>query len=177
MSGAGKAAGVQEFIDAHWDAGLTAREGWRRLAVAGYAYPAGPAGLGGLGASAAEARAITGVLAANGVIGPPSGHVAATLAAPTLLEHGTPEQVARFVLPIARGEAAWCQLFSEPGSGSDLASVGARAVRDGDEWVLDGQKGWNSGADTADFGLLLARTHPGVPKHRGLTYFLIDMQQ
>jgi alkylation response protein AidB-like acyl-CoA dehydrogenase len=117
------------------------------------------------------------VLAANGVIGPPSGHVAATLAAPTLLEHGTPEQIARFVLPIARGEAAWCQLFSEPGSGSDLASVGTRAVRDGDEWVIDGQKVWNSGADTADFGMLLARTDPGLPKHQGLTYFLIDMHQ
>src|ERR1700744_3691253 len=177
MSGAGKAAGVQEFIDAHWDAGLTVREWWRRLAEAGYAYPTWPEGLGGLGASAAEARAITAGLAPNGVIGPPSGHVAATLAAPTLLEHGTPEQIARFVLPIARGEAAWCQLFSEPGSGSDLASVGTRAGPDGDEWGGTGQKVWNSGADTADFGLLLARTDPGLPKHQGLTYFLIDMHQ
>ena len=177
ISGAGNVAGVQEFIDANWDAGLTVREWWRRLADAGYAFPAWPAGLGGLGASAAEARAITGVLAANGVIGPPTGHLAATLAAPTLLEHGTPEQVAAFVLPIARGEAAWCQLFSEPGSGSDLASVGTRAVPDGDEWVIDGQKVWNSGADTADFGMLLARTDPGLPKHQGLTYFLIDMHQ
>jgi alkylation response protein AidB-like acyl-CoA dehydrogenase len=177
MSGAERVAEVQEFIDANWDAGLTVREWWRRLADAGYAYPAWPAGLGGLGTSAAEARAITGVLAANRVIGPPSGHVAATLAAPTLLEHGTPEQVAGFVLPIARGEAAWCQLFSEPGSGSDLASVGTRAVPDGDEWVIDGQKVWNSGADTADFGMLLARTDSGLPKHQGLTYFLIDMHQ
>jgi alkylation response protein AidB-like acyl-CoA dehydrogenase len=177
MNGAGNVAEVQQFIDANWDAGLTVREWWRRLAGAGYAFPAWPEGLGGLGASASEARAITGVLAANGVIGPPSGHVAATLAAPTLLEHGTPEQVAGFVLPIALGEAAWCQLFSEPGSGSDLASVGTRAVPDGDGWVIDGQKVWNSGADTADFGLLLARTDPGVPKHRGLTYFLIDMHQ
>ena len=177
MSGAERVAEVQEFIDANWDAELTVREWWRRLADAGYAYPAWPAGLGGLGTSAAEVRAITGVLAANRVIGPPSGHVAATLAAPTLLEHGTPEQVGRFVRPIALGQAAWCQLFSEPGSGSDLASVGTRAVPDGDEWVIDGQKVWNSGADTADFGMLLARTDPGLPKHQGLTYFLIDMHQ
>jgi alkylation response protein AidB-like acyl-CoA dehydrogenase len=168
---------VQAFIDGNWDGGLTVRQWWRRLADAGYAFPAWPDGLGGLSASASQARAITGVLAANGVIGPPSGHVAATLAAPTLLEHGTLEQVARFVLPIARGEAAWCQLFSEPGSGSDLASVGTRAVRDGDEWVVSGQKVWNSGADTADFGLLLARTDSSLPKHQGLTYFLIDMHQ
>src|SRR6201986_2802932 len=177
MSEAGKVAEVQQFIDGNWDAGLTVRAWWRRLADAGYAFPAWPEGLWGLSASASQARAITGVLAGVGVIGPPSGHVAATLAGPTLLEHGTPEQVARFVLPIALGEAAWCQLFSEPGSGSDLASVAARAVPDGDEWVIDGQKVWNSGADTADFGLLLARTDSALPKHQGLTYFLIDMRQ
>src|SRR5260370_249901 len=128
ITGADKATGVQEFIDANWDAGMRGREWWRRLVVVGYAFQTWPEGLGGLGASSSEARAITGVLAASGVIGPPSGHLAATLAAPTLLEHGTPEQVARFVLPIALGEAAWCQLFSEPGSGSDLASVGTRAA-------------------------------------------------
>jgi alkylation response protein AidB-like acyl-CoA dehydrogenase len=177
VSGTDTVAKVQEFIDANWDTRLTVREWWRRLAAAGYAFPAWPEGLGGVGAPASDARAITGVLAARGVIGPPSGHVAATLAAPTLLEHGTPEQVARFVRPIALGEAAWCQLFSEPGSGTDLASVGTRAVPDKDEWVIEGQKVWNSGADTADFGMLLARTDPSLPKHQGLTYFLIDMHQ
>jgi alkylation response protein AidB-like acyl-CoA dehydrogenase len=177
MTGADVLAAVQKFIDNSWDTSLTVREWWRRLAEAGYAFPAWPEGLGGLGTSAAKARAITGVLAANAVIGPPAGHVAATLAAPTVLEHGTAAQVQAFVRPIALGEASWCQLFSEPGSGSDLASVGTRAIRDGDEWVVTGQKVWNSGADTADFGMLLARTDPDQPKHRGITYFLIDMHQ
>ena len=103
--------------------------------------------------------------------------MAATLAAPTLLEHATETQQTELVRPIATGEAAWCQLFSEPGSGSDLASVGTRAVRDGDEWVVTGQKVWNSSADSADFGMLLARTDVDVPKHAGITYFVIDMKQ
>jgi alkylation response protein AidB-like acyl-CoA dehydrogenase len=168
---------VRAFLDASWDESLTVREWWRRLADAGYAYPSWPAGLGGSGAPPGSARAVLGVLAGRGVVGPPVGHVAATLAAPTLLEHGTQDQIRELVRPIALGEAAWCQLFSEPGSGSDLASVGVRAVRDGDEWVVSGQKVWNSGADTADFGMLLARTDPDQPKHRGITYFVIDMHQ
>jgi alkylation response protein AidB-like acyl-CoA dehydrogenase len=171
------AAAVRAFLDASWDESLTVREWWRRLADAGYAYPSWPAGLGGSGAPPGSARAVLGVLAGRGVVGPPVGHVAATLAAPALLEHGTQDQIRELVRPIALGEAAWCQLFSEPGSGSDLASVGVRAVRDGGEWVVSGQKVWNSGADTADFGMLLARTDPDQPKHRGITYFVIDMHQ
>ena len=175
MTGADLPAAVQAFIDGNWDTSLTVREWWRRLAEAGYAFPAWPEGLGGLGVSAAAARAITGVLAANRVIGPPAGHLAATLAAPTLLEHGTAEQVRAFVRAIALGEAAWCQLFSEPGSGSDLASIGTRAVRDGDEWVVSGQKVWTSSAHVAKRALLVTRTDPDVPKHQGLTYFAADM--
>ena len=170
-------AQVQAWVDANWDRSLTVRKWWLRLADAGYAYPTWPVGLGGSGAPRRDAMTVAAVLARNEVIGPPVGAMAATLAAPTLLEHATEEQRMELVRPIATGEAAWCQLFSEPGSGSDLASVGTRAVRDGDEWVVSGQKVWNSSADSAHFGMLLARTDVDVPKHAGLTYFVIDMQQ
>jgi alkylation response protein AidB-like acyl-CoA dehydrogenase len=171
------AAEVQAWVDGSWDTSVTVREWWQRLALAGYAYPTWPAGLGGSGASRRDAFVISGVLARNGVIASPVGAMAATLAAPTLLEHATDIQKEEFVGPISTGEKAWCQLFSEPGSGSDLASVGTRAVRDGDEWVVTGQKVWNSAANWADLGMLLARTDVDVPKHAGLTYFVIDMRQ
>ena len=171
------AAAVQDWVEANWDPTLTVREWWLRLADAGYAYPTWPHGLGGLGLPRRDAAVITGVLAANKVIGPPVGALAATLAAPTLLDHATSEQQAELVRPIATGDAAWCQLFSEPGAGSDLASVSTRAVRDGDDWVVTGQKVWNSAADVADFGMLLARTDIDAPKHAGITYFAIDMKQ
>ncbi|MFC0081314.1 acyl-CoA dehydrogenase family protein [Aciditerrimonas ferrireducens] len=97
------------------------------------------------------------------------------MAAPTIATHGTPEQRARYLRPLFTCEEVWCQLFSEPGAGSDVAGLATRAVRDGDEWVVNGQKVWTTLAHTASFGLLLARTDPDVPKHRGLTYFLLDM--
>jgi alkylation response protein AidB-like acyl-CoA dehydrogenase len=168
---------VGEWVEGNWSLDLSVREWWSRLVAAGYAYPRWPAGAGGAAMSARDSMTVTGVLAKHGVVGPPVGHVAATLAAPTILEHGTPEQIHELVRGIALGEASWCQLFSEPGSGSDLASVGSRAERDGDEWVVTGQKVWNSAADMADLGMLLARTDPDQPKHRGMTYFVIDMRQ
>ncbi len=96
-------------------------------------------------------------------------------AAPTIFLAGSEWQKERFLDPIFRGDEVWCQLFSEPDSGSDLASLGTRAVRDGDEYVINGSKIWSSGAHHAQFGILIARTDPDVPKHKGISYFIVPM--
>jgi alkylation response protein AidB-like acyl-CoA dehydrogenase len=170
------AAAFHDWLDANWDPELPLTAWWRRLFDAGYAFPAWPSGLGGWGASAAEARDVSAALATAGVIGPPSGN-GPNMGGPTLIKHATPEQQQRFVAPMGRGAVQWCQLFSEPGAGSDLASLATRAERDGDEFVINGQKVWNSKADVSEWGMLLARTDPDVPKHRGMSFIMLDMHQ
>ena len=99
------------------------------------------------------------------------------MGAPTVVAHGTAEQQNRWLRKLFTAEEIWCQLFSEPGAGSDAAGIGTRAMRDGDEWVVNGQKVWTTLGHTAKWGMLTARTNPAVPKHRGITYFIIDMDQ
>ena len=142
------------------------RNGWAGLTW--------PEHFGGRGLTAAHQIVFNQELARYDVT---SGFLAASqaLVGPTLMQHGSPEQQKRYLEPLLAGEEVWCQLFSEPGAGSDLASLATRAVRDGDEWVVDGQKVWTSSAQHADFGILIARTDPGAPKHRGITYFVVDM--
>jgi 3-oxochol-4-en-24-oyl-CoA dehydrogenase len=127
----------------------------------------------GRAASPAEQLLIDQEMAAAGVERPDL--VVGWWAAPTILEHGTPEQVEQFVPATLRGEILWCQLFSEPGAGSDLASLRTKAVRADGGWLLTGQKVWTSAAHKARWGVCLARTDPDVPKHKGITYFLMDM--
>ncbi|HVN52485.1 MAG TPA: acyl-CoA dehydrogenase family protein [Acidimicrobiales bacterium] len=141
----------------------------------GLVVPAWPVEYGGLGLTPAQARVVDRVLAPYnlGRLNP----LGLNLAAPALFAHGTEEQRLRYLPPIVRNEEVWCQLFSEPGAGSDLASLACRAERDGDTWLVTGQKVWTTWAHLADFGVLLARTDPDAPKRKGITYFLLDLHQ
>ncbi|OBF22869.1 acyl-CoA dehydrogenase [Mycobacterium kubicae] len=156
---------AQDFLGARFDAGLA----WVHF----------PPGLGGLGLPPTYQAQVDAQLAAAGA--PPAGGgrniIGIGMAAPTIAAFGTDEQKRKFLRPLFTGEHLYCQLFSEPGAGSDLAAAATRAVRDGDEWVVNGQKVWTSMAQHAQMAILVARTDPTVPKHVGLTYFLCDMRQ
>ncbi|MGC0422648.1 acyl-CoA dehydrogenase family protein [Embleya sp. AB8] len=167
---------VGEFIAAHPD--TEDAVGYLRARFdAGLAWVHHPVGLGGLAAPRALQPAVDARFAAAGA---PSNNprrigIGLGMAAPTVLAYGTDEQHARWLRPLWTGEEVWCQLFSEPGAGSDLAALGTRAVRDGDEWIVDGQKVWTSMAHEARWAILITRTHPELPKHQGMTYFVCDM--
>ncbi|MEW1837933.1 acyl-CoA dehydrogenase family protein [Nonomuraea angiospora] len=150
-----------EFLRARFDAGL--------------AWVWFPEGLGGLGVSRELQLIVERELAGTPELNVGVQGIGLGMAAPTILAFGTEEQKRRFLRPLWTGEEIWCQLFSEPGAGSDLATLATRAVKDGDEWVVDGQKVWTSGAHHSRWAILVTRTDPDVPKHRGMTYFICDM--
>jgi alkylation response protein AidB-like acyl-CoA dehydrogenase len=155
--------GKQDFLNARFDAGLA----WVHY----------PEGLGGLGVSRTLQGVVDAEFAAAGAPAndPERNGIGLGMAAPTILAYGRDEQQKRWLRKLWTAEEIWCQLFSEPGAGSDLAALATRAVRDGGEWIVSGQKVWTSQAHQARRGLLLTRTNPDVPKHQGLTYFSVDM--
>ena len=167
---------VSEFIDAEFDPELSLIEWRTRLLDGGWAAPPWPADWFGRGFNQEQASVVAEVFRERGVV-PAASIGPRGLAAETILAHGSDDQKRRYLRPILTGEHAWCQLFSEPGSGSDLAGLSTKAERDGDGWRINGQKVWNTSAHHADFGILLARTNFDVPKHQGISYFLIDMRQ
>jgi len=141
----------------------------------GLAWVHFPEGFGGLGVRPELNRLVERRLREAGAAPTDPTTFFLALAGPTIVTHGTDEQKRRFLRPMFTGEEKWCQLFSEPGAGSDFAGLATRAVRDGDEWLVNGQKVWNTLAHLADRGMLVTRTRPDLPKHRGLTYFALDM--
>ncbi|MDP1821461.1 MAG: acyl-CoA dehydrogenase family protein [Acidimicrobiales bacterium] len=146
-----------------------------RLADAGFAGITWPKEYGGAGMSPRELE-IFNEEAAGYELPTRIFMIGHGMCGPTLLALGTEEQKRHYIPPMLRGDEIWCQLFSEPGAGSDVASLQTRAVRDGDEWTVNGQKVWTSGAHYADYGILIARTNPDAPKHRGITMFIVDMR-
>jgi alkylation response protein AidB-like acyl-CoA dehydrogenase len=156
------------------DLGATSRAFQRKLADKGWLTLAWPKEYGGLGAGPMKQLVYNEEMSA--LRAPGFGGMGVAMVGPTLMLHGTEQQKDRFLGPIARGEISWCQGFSEPGSGSDLASLQTKAVRDGDDFVVNGQKIWTSGAHRANYCIVLARTDPEAPKHKGISYFLMDMK-
>ncbi|MGQ0848293.1 MAG: acyl-CoA dehydrogenase family protein [Actinomycetota bacterium] len=170
---------IDRLLDQHPPVSTTERHFWGAQFDAGLAWVHFPEGHGGLGLAPGHQRHVDERLTTAGasrtnvlrnVIGYGMG-------GPTVLAHGTEDQKRRWLRPLFTGEEIWCQGFSEPGAGSDVAGLATRAVRDGDEWIINGQKVWTTLAHTARWVMLVARTDPDLPKHQGLTYFVVDMHQ
>jgi len=165
-----------DWIEENWKDSLTLRQWWQLMNDAQLSFPRWPSAWFGRDCSEAEQNDIARAFADKKVLGPPTG-LGVLMGAPVTMTFGTEEQKQRWLPSLANGTEGWCQLFSEPGAGSDLASVSCRAERDGDEWVINGQKVWTSGALHSTRGMLVARNDFDQPKHKGLTYFIIDLEQ
>lgn len=161
--------------DVDTDAALVDARAWQAKAAAdGWAGIGWPREYGGRGATLME-QIIFNQEAGRFAVPDHLFRIGIGMGGPTVIAHGTDEQRQRWLRPLLSGEEIWCQLFSEPGAGSDLASLSTSAVRDGDDWIVNGQKVWSSGAHYSQWGMLLARTDRDAPKHRGITYFMLDM--
>ena len=167
---------ARDWIESNWNPEQSLLAWRTKLLESGWGVPSWPKDFFGLGLTPAKTIEVDEVFSELGAIGAANSGVR-MLAAATLLEHASDSQKQRYLPGIVTGAESWCQLFSEPGSGSDLAGATTKAERDGDEWVINGQKVWTTSAHHADFGLLLARTNWDKPKHQGLTFFVLDMRQ
>ena len=165
-----------DWIEENWDDSLTLRQWWQMMNDARLSFPRWPSAWFGRDCTEAEQNDIARAFAKRTIIGAPTG-LGVLMGAPVTMTFGTEEQKQRWLPSLANGTEGWCQLFSEPGAGSDLASVSCRAERDGDEWIINGQKVWTSGALHSTRGMLVARNDFDQPKHKGLTYFIIDLEQ
>lgn len=167
---------VRQWLSKAWDPTMSLLE-WRTLLVdSRWAVPSWPEKWFGRAYPAWADDVVRSELLSAGTVATPVG-ASMNLAAPTIMKHGGDKQKQRFLRPALTGEETWCQLFSEPSAGSDLAGLGTHAELDGDEWIVTGQKVWNTSAHHADLGLLVARTDWDSPKHKGLTYFALPMNQ
>ena len=166
---------VRQWLAQNWDPGAD-RTGWtQRVFDAGWSAPSWEPEWGGRGLSDPQSRIVAAEFAAVGAYG--TGADRADMLACTIHDLGAEEQKLRLIPPSVRGETRWCLLYSEPGAGSDLAGLRTRADRDGDDWVVNGQKVWTSFAAHADYGLLVARTDWDAPKHKGISFFIFPMRQ
>ena len=170
------AAEVRAWLAEHGDPELSVDDWWRIVAKAGWTAPHLTPEQGGRGLPRVAANIVRPTFTECGALRPPGG-LGLLMAGPTILMHGTPDQINRHLPPILEGQLNWCQLFSEPGAGSDLAGLTTRAERDGDRWIINGQKVWSSMAMSCDYGMLLARTDFSVPKHKGISWFAFALDQ
>jgi alkylation response protein AidB-like acyl-CoA dehydrogenase len=167
---------ARDWIEESFDPELSVRAWLERLADSGWAAPAWPAEWYGRGLPPDLTVVVYEEFNRVEAPGPPAG-LGIMLAAPTIIANGSDDLKRQFIRAMLVGDDLWCQLFSEPGAGSDLAGLQTKAERDGDEFIVNGQKVWTSGGQIADYGMLLARTDPNVPKHRGISYFALPMNQ